>query len=81
MTVAAPGDTLLASDDQGVYLAVLTGNFTLQGLPVPPGSQALTGHYLTITVDPSTYQLLDLGISANAPSVPLASLGQVTNLT
>jgi hypothetical protein len=80
LEAATPGDTTPGSVGETVYLAVMKGNFTLGNVSVPPGGHAPTGQYLAITVDTTTFQILDLGLSDNPPSVALQSLGAVSNL-
>jgi hypothetical protein len=58
----------------------MKGTFTLGTAPVPPGAHAPTGDYLAITFDPVTFHVMDLGLSNNAPAIPLPSLGPVTTL-
>ena len=45
------------------------------------GARPPTGRYLAVTVNPSTFQVMDLGISNQAPPVALKSYGPVLNLT
>jgi hypothetical protein len=40
-----------------------------------------TGRYLAVTVNPSTFQVMDLGLGKHAPPVPLRSYGPVSDLT
>lgn len=80
LEAATPGDTLPGSASETVYLAVMQGNFTLGNVSVPPGGHAPTGHYLAVTFDPTTFQVLDLGLSDTPPPVSLESLGPVSNL-
>jgi len=47
----------------------------------PPGTPAPTGSYLAVTLDPTTFRVLDLGLSKHRPDVPLRSFGRVTSLT
>ena len=80
LNVATPGDKIPGSARQTVYLVVIEGNFTLYNVPRPPGSTAPTGHYLTATFNPSTFQMMDLGLSRKSPAASLGSLGQVSYL-
>jgi hypothetical protein len=80
LRVATPGDTLPGSNHQTVYLVVMKGNFALTDVPLPPHARPLTGHYLSFTFDPTTFQVMDIGISKQAPSGSLVSLGVVSTL-
>jgi hypothetical protein len=80
LRLATPGDTFPGSAQQTVYLVVMKGNFTLTDVPIPPHGRAPTGHYLTFTVDPATFQVMDMGISNHAPPGSLGSLGPVSTL-
>jgi hypothetical protein len=80
VTVATPGDSVPGSASETVYLVVMKGDFTLGDAPVPPGTSAPTGHYLTFTVATGSLRILDLGLSNSAPSAALKSIGTVTTL-
>lgn len=75
------GGRIPGSDRQDVYLVIMNGNFTLTRAPRPPRAKAPSGHYLAITFDTATFQRLDLGLRHQAPSVPLQSIGPVSDLT
>jgi hypothetical protein len=77
---ATPGDMVPGSAGQPAYLVVITGNFKLDNAPVPRGAHLPTGRYLAVTVNPATFQVMDLGLSNHKPPVPLRSYGQVSNL-
>jgi hypothetical protein len=77
---ATPGDTVPGSANQLVYLVVMVGRFTLDG-SVPRGAHLPTGRYLAVTVDPTTFQIMDLGLCEHAPPVALGRYGPVSNLT
>jgi hypothetical protein len=81
LRLATPGDTVAGSADQLAYLVVMKGNFTLKYAPVPPGARLPTGRYLTITINPSTFQVMDLALRNGPPHGALRSLGPVANLT
>lgn len=81
LRVATPGDMVPGSNRQTVYLVVMRGNFTLTDVPLPDHARPLTGHYLSFTFDPTTFQVMDIGISKQAPPGSLASLGPVSTLT
>jgi hypothetical protein len=66
---------------QTVYLVVMEGRFTLNNAPRPPRAHAPSGHYLAVTFNPVTFQVMDLGLSNQAPPASLGSLGLVSNLT
>jgi hypothetical protein len=76
----APGDTVPGSARQRVYLVVMTGNFTDPHAPVPPGAKAPAGRYLAVTIDPATWQVMDLSLGNHRPTVPLSSFGAVSAL-
>jgi hypothetical protein len=79
--IATPGDIIPGSAGQTVYMVVMKGNFTLNYVSRPPKAHAPTGHYLTITFDPTTLQPMDLGLSNQAPTASsLQSLGPVSTL-
>jgi hypothetical protein len=80
LRVATPGDTIPGSARQTVYLVVMKGNFTLTEIPTPPHGRPLTGHYLAFTFTPGTFQVMDIGISKQAPPGSLRSLGAVSTL-
>lgn len=65
---------------QPAYLVVITGKFKLDDAPVPPGARLPTGRYLAVTVNPATFQVMDLGLGNHKPPVPLRSYGPVSNL-
>jgi hypothetical protein len=69
------------SDRQHAFLVVMNGNFTLARVPRPKRAKAPSGHYLWITLDAATFRRLDLGLRNQAPSVPLQSIGPVSDLT
>jgi hypothetical protein len=78
---ATPGDYVPGSASEPAYLVVLKGKFKLTLASVPPGAPLPTGDYLAVTVNPSTLQILDLGLSNQAPPVALRRYGPVSNLT
>jgi hypothetical protein len=80
LRAATPGDMVPGSASQPAYLVVITGKFKLVDAPVPPGARLPTGRYLAVTVNPATFQVMDLGLSNHNPSVPLRSYGPVSNL-
>jgi hypothetical protein len=65
-------------DDKTVIGVVLHGTFTSSG-PHPAGSSAPKGSVLTLAIDASTNQVLDLTISRTAPD--LTQLGPTARLT
>jgi hypothetical protein len=77
---ATPGDTVPPAGAQTVYLVVMKGRFTAN-FPVPAGTRKPTGTYLSITLNPTTFQLMDLGLSDHAPPLSLGSFGPVSMLT
>lgn len=81
LRVATPGDLVPGAASQTVYLVVMEGQFTLNSAPRPPRAHAPTGHYLAVTFNPVTFQVMDLGLSNQAPPASLGSLGLVSNLT
>jgi hypothetical protein len=77
---ATPGDLVPGSAKQSAYLVVMKGTFTLRDAPVPPHSPLPTGHYLAMTFNPTTFQLMDLGLSNRAPRIALWKFGPVSDL-
>jgi hypothetical protein len=75
------GGRIPGSDRQDVYLVIMTGNFVLTLAPRPPRAKAPSGQYLSVTFDTVTFLRLDLGLRRQAPSVPLQSIGTVSDLT
>ena len=49
--------------------------------PVPPGARLPTGRYLAVTVNRSTFKVMDLSIGNHRTPVSLRTLGPVTNMT
>jgi hypothetical protein len=68
------------TERQSVYLIVMKGNFTLANAPRPPRAKAPSGQYLSMTFDTGTLKRLDLSLRRRAPSVPLQSVGPVSDL-
>jgi len=81
LQTVTPGDQVPGSTGVPVYLVVMTGNFTDMHASVPSGAALPTGKYLTVTIDPATHAVMDLGLGNNAPPVPLDSYGPVTDLS
>jgi hypothetical protein len=79
LRAATPGDTVPGSARQPAYLVVMTGKFKVDA-PVPPGARLPAGRYLAVTVNPSTFRVMDLGLGNRKPPVPLRSYGLVSNL-
>lgn len=52
---ATPGDTVPQGGGQTVYLVVMKGTFTAS-FPMPAGTRKPTGTYLSITLNPATFQ-------------------------
>jgi hypothetical protein len=80
LRTATPGDTVPGSASRAVYLVVMTGNFKVDA-PVPYGARLPTGRYLIVTINPSTFQVMDLGVGNRRPAVSLRTYGQVSDLT
>lgn len=80
LRAATPGDTIPGSARQPAYLVLMTGKFKVSA-PVPRGARLPTGRYLAVTVNPATFQVMDLGLSNHAPPIPLRSYGPVSKLT
>ena len=80
LPAATPGDMIPGSASQPAYLVVITGKFKLDDAPVPPGARIPTGRYLAVTVNPATFQVMDLGLSNHQLPVPLGSFGPVSDL-
>jgi len=81
LRIATPGDQIPGSAGQTVYLVVMKGDFTLNNAAVPPGAQLPTGHYISMTFNPTTFQVMDIGISDQAPPASLGFPGSVSSLT
>lgn len=64
-----------------MYLVILTGSFKYAEASVPPGARLPTGHYLVVTINPSTFQVMDLSIGNHRPPIPLGKYGPVSDLT
>jgi hypothetical protein len=79
LRAATPGDRVPVGANQPVYLVVMRGRFIYKG-PQPPGAHVSTENYLSLTLNPATFQVLDIGLSKVAPPVSLHSFGQVTKL-
>jgi hypothetical protein len=80
LQVATPGDRIPGSGGQVLYLVAMKGNFTLNEVPTPPKAHAPAGHYLTLTLNPATFQIVDLGLTDRSPAAALRSLGPVSTL-
>lgn len=80
LEVATPGDMVPGTAAERAYLVVMKGDFTLQDAPVPPRAHLPTGHYLALTFNPATFQMMDLGLSNHAPRIALRKFGLVTFL-
>jgi hypothetical protein len=81
LRTATPGDLIPGSAGRPVYLVVMTGNFTDTHASVPPGARLPAGRYLAVTINPATFDVMDLGIGNHRPPVPLRSYGPVSDLT
>ena len=79
LRVATPGDIVAGDLRRPVYLVVMRGHFTYNG-PQPPGAHPPAAPYLSVTIDPATFRVLDLGLSKHAPVIPLRTFGHVTRL-
>lgn len=81
LETATPGDMVPGSAHRPVYLVVMTGNFKYTNATAPLGSPIPTGRYLAVTINPSTFEVMDLSIGNHRPPVPLRSYGPVSDLT
>jgi hypothetical protein len=81
LRTATPGDLIPGSAGRPVYLVVMTGNFKDTHASVPPGARIPTGRYLAVTINPATFEVMDLGIGNHRPPVPLRNYGPVSDLT
>ena len=81
LRTVAPGDTVAGDAGQRAYLVVMKGKFKLTYASVPPGAALPTGRYLAVTINPSTFQVMDLGLRNEPPPVALRNYGPVSNLT
>jgi hypothetical protein len=68
---ATHGDIVNANEP--VYLVVITGHFVANDVSVPAGQPAPRGTTITMSIDTSTMQTVDWGLSSQ--SVSLDSLG------
>lgn len=80
LLAATPGDFVPGSEGRPVFLVVMKGSFTLTRVSRPPNAAAPTGRYLTVTIDPESFRLMDLGLGDQPPPVDLDSYGPVTDL-
>lgn len=81
LETATPGDMVPGSANQPAYLVVMTGNFKDTNAIVPPKAPIPAGRYLAVTINPSTFEVMDLSIGNHRPPVPLRSYGPVSDLT
>jgi hypothetical protein len=81
LRTATPGDLIPGSARRPVYLVVMTGKFKYVEASVPHGARIPAGRYLAVTINPSTFRVMDLGIGNHRPPVPLRSYGPVSDLT
>jgi hypothetical protein len=81
LRAATPGDLIPGSAHRLVYLVVMTGNFKDTHAAVPPGAGPPTGRYLAVTINPATFEVMDLSIGNHKPPVSLRSYGPVSDLT
>jgi len=80
LRAATPGELIPGSAHRSVYLVVMTGQFKVNA-PVPPGSPLPTGRYLAVTINPSTFAVMDLSVGDHRPAMALRSFGPVSDLT
>ena len=80
LKAVSPDNTIPRSGGKAVYLVIMKGKFTVN-FPVPAGSREPAGRYLSIMVSATTFQLIDLGLSNQAPHTSLGRLGPVSTLT
>jgi hypothetical protein len=80
LLAATPGDTVTQQTQTPVYLVVIRGHFTGYAAKIPPGASPPTGSYLSFVVDQKTFTVMDWGLSPNAPSIALTSLGSVAEI-
>jgi hypothetical protein len=78
---AVPGTILPARfGKQTAYLVILHGTFTDYYASPPVGAALPTGHWLTVAISTSTFQVLDLGLRHQPPPIALSRYGPVSNL-
>ena len=78
LAAVGQGDSMpTVSPGTPVYLVVTKGNFTIHA---GPAGAAVTGQYLSAIVDAKTFDGYEDGLSTQAPSVPLDSLGPLASL-
>jgi hypothetical protein len=75
---AVSGAILTAETDRPVYVIEEDGDFVDSMAFQPPGTPAPTGTHLTLVVDATTLEVLDMGLTTTAP--PLSKLGAVSPL-
>lgn len=80
LRTATPGDRIPGSAHRPVYLVEMTGDFRYTHASVPPGARIPTGHYLMVTINTSTFAVMDLSVGDHKPAVSLRSYGAVPNL-
>jgi hypothetical protein len=80
LTSATPGDTEPGGQRTVVYLMTMKGRFVADDVSVPAGAHAPAGRYLSIVLNAKTFESLDFGLSASAPSVAPGRFGPVTYL-
>lgn len=66
------------NDDTDVYLVQVTGKFVAHQAKVPAGKAIPTGSSMTLTVDASTGQILDWGVTENPQDISI--LGTASSL-
>ena len=76
---ATPGDHVTTNPRQVVYLVVMKGHFAVHTRG-PDRHRIVTGRYLTLTLNPETFQTIDAGVSNQAPPTALGNLGPVSYL-
>lgn len=81
MAIAEPRASLPSSDAassavlaEPVYVDVMSGDFTLKNVPVPPGAAAPTGESLIVVSNASTGHVLDIALKPSSPPA-LSALG------
>jgi hypothetical protein len=76
---AMQGDIVPGAARQQAYLVVMKGHFTIPDA-APPHGRAPKGTYMTVTLDTSTLQTMDIGLSNRPPNWPLPRFGHAYSL-
>lgn len=74
MREATPGDTgTIGNMRAPVYLVGMKGHFAVSGLG--PANRTVIGTYLAMTINPATFQPMDVSLLKQGPPIALQRLG------